>query len=86
MPSFRLTCVTTAPCSLKRCAIDGEAVVLAGDLDAAGVEVLHRLVAAAMAELELVGLGADRPAQQLVAEADAENGHDFIAPWMGRIA
>ena len=35
--------------------VDGEAVVLAGDLDSAGVEVLDRLVAAAVAELELVG-------------------------------
>ncbi len=53
--------------------IDREAVVLAGDLDLAGVQVLHRLIAAAMAELELECLGAQRQAQQLVAEADAED-------------
>ena len=48
-----------------------EAVVLAGDLDAAGGEVLDRVVGAAVAERQLVGLQADRAAQQLVAEADA---------------
>ena len=34
---------------------------------------LHRMVAAAMAELQLVGLGAERQAHQLVTEADAEH-------------
>src|SRR3954452_5176867 len=51
---------------------DREAVVLRGDLDAAGLEVLDGVVAAAMAEGQLEGLQADRPAQQLMAEADAE--------------
>ena len=46
----------------QRVGIDGEAVVLRGDLDLAGVEVLHRLVGAAVAELELVGLAAQRRA------------------------
>src|SRR6185295_10475391 len=36
--------------------IDAEAVVLRGDLDLAGREILHRLVRAAMAELQLVRL------------------------------
>src|SRR5947207_3018489 len=35
--------------------IDDEAVVLAGDLDLAGGEVLDRLIGAAMAAVELVG-------------------------------
>ena len=34
---------------------------------------MHRLVAAVMAELELVGLAAERQAEDLVAEADAED-------------
>src|SRR3954471_4996644 len=50
----------------------GEAVVLRGDLDAAGLEVLDRVVAPAVAERELERLQAHRAAQQLVAEADAE--------------
>ena len=37
------------------------------------VRSLHRLVAAAMAELELEGLSAKRVAEHLVAEADAED-------------
>src|SRR4051794_26354928 len=49
-----------------------EAMVLRGDLDAAGLEVLHRVVAAAVAERQLEGLQAHGPAQQLVAEADPE--------------
>src|SRR3954447_11712125 len=49
-----------------------EAVVLRGDLDPAGLEVLDRVVAAAVAERELERLQADRAAQQLMAEADAE--------------
>ncbi len=44
--------------------VDGEAVVLRGDGDLAGGQVLHRLVAAAVAELELVSvLPAERAAR-----------------------
>ena len=53
--------------------IDGEAVVLRGDLDRAGLQVLHRLVRAAVAELELERLRAAGQAEQLVAQADAED-------------
>src|SRR3954453_8069276 len=49
----------------------GEAVVLRGDLDLAGRQVLDRVVAAAVAERELERLQPDRPAQQWMAEADA---------------
>src|SRR4051794_6122435 len=49
---------------------DGKAVVLRGDLDLAGGQVLDRVVAAAVAEGQLEGLQADRAAEQLVAEAD----------------
>ena len=34
--------------------IDAEAVVLAGDLDLAGLEVLDRMISPAMAELQLI--------------------------------
>src|SRR3954454_8645131 len=51
-----------------------EAVVLGGDVDPPGVEVLDRMVRAAVPEGELEGLEADRPAEQLVAEADPDNG------------
>src|SRR4051794_31483857 len=53
---------------------DGEAVVLGGDVDPPRLQVLDRVVGAAMAEGELVGLKADGAAEQLVAEADAEDG------------
>src|SRR5947209_7696852 len=59
---------------LQRCAVYGEAVVLAGDFHAAGVEVFDGLIAAAMAEFKFVGCGANRAAEELVAEANAENG------------
>src|SRR3954452_5357531 len=50
---------------------DREAVVLRGDLDLARAQVLDRVVGAAVAEGELVGLQADALAQQLMAQADA---------------
>ena len=55
--------------------LDREAVVLGGDLDDAGAQVLDRVVGAAVAELELEGLHAERLRQELVPEADAEHGH-----------
>src|SRR3954447_5746765 len=51
--------------------LDREAVVLGGDLDLAGPQVLDRVVAAAVAEGQLVGLQPNGLAEQLVAEADA---------------
>src|SRR5690348_3937050 len=50
----------------KRRGIDGEAVILARDHDAARVQILHRMVRAMMAELHLHGLRAHRESQQLV--------------------
>ena len=50
-----------------------EAVVLRRDLDPPGAQVLDRVVRAAVAERQLERLEADRAAQQLVAEADAEH-------------
>ena len=52
--------------------VDREAVIVRGDLDLAGGHVLHRLVDATVAELQLVGAEAECAAKQLVAEADAE--------------
>ena len=52
--------------------VDGEAVVVGGDLDPAGGQVHHRLVDAAVPVRQLVGAEAQRAAEQLVAEADAE--------------
>ena len=74
VPSNRLTWVTSTP-SGSVFVVHREAVVLAGDLDLAGGEVLHRLVGAAMAAVQLVGARAERQRQQLVAEADAEDRH-----------
>ena len=71
LPSNRLMCVTVTP-SGSDCLVDREAVVLAGDLDLAGGQVLDRLVGAAMAARQLVGPPAQRERQQLMAEADAE--------------
>src|SRR3954466_2068398 len=53
-------------------AIDREAVVHAGDLDAAVGEALDRMVGAAVALVHLRGARTDREAEQLMAEADAE--------------
>ena len=47
--------------------IDAETVVLAGDFDLAGAEVLDRVVGATVAELELISLGAHRQGEDLVA-------------------
>ncbi len=52
---------------------DGVVVVLAGDLDAAGGQALDRVVAAVVAEGQLLGRAAEGGGQQLVAEADAED-------------
>ena len=53
----------------------GEVVVLAGDLDRAGRQVLDRVVGAVVAERQLDRLAAECPAEQLVTEADAEDRH-----------
>src|SRR5581483_12239517 len=56
----------------QRIGIDGEAVVLRSDQHAAGIEILHRMIGAVMAEWHLARLRAQREPHQLVAEADAE--------------
>ena len=52
---------------------DREAVVVAGDLDLPGGQVLDRLIHPAVPEAELVGAQPQRPAQHLAAQADAEH-------------
>ncbi len=51
----------------------GVVVVLARDLDHAGLEALHGMVGAVVPEGQLVGRAAQRRGQDLVAEADAED-------------
>ena len=50
-------------------------MVLRRDLDLARQQVLYGVVGAVVAELELVGLAAERQADNLVPEADAEDRH-----------
>src|ERR1051326_4952894 len=53
---------------LERVGIDGEVVVVRGDLDLAGVELLDRMVAAVVSELELERFAAEREADELRSE------------------
>ena len=57
----------------RRAAVDGVVVVLAGDLDLAGVEPAHGMVAPVVPEGELVGPGPDGLGEELVTEADPEH-------------
>src|SRR2546425_669499 len=61
------------PRALDGRGVDGEAVILRRDLDPAGREVLHRMVRAVVTERQLVGPAAGGEAQDLVAEANAED-------------
>lgn len=55
--------------------IDGKAVIVTGNFDMLRVEIFHRLIAAAMTEFQLVRPAAQGEAQQLMAEANAEERH-----------
>src|SRR4030095_933513 len=57
----------------QRRLVDGEAVVLAGDEHAPGIELENRMVRAVVAELHLDRLRAAREPEQLLAQADAEH-------------
>ena len=59
--------------ALKACGIHGIAVVLRGHFNPARRQILHRMIAAAMAELELVRFGAIGEGDHLVAQTDAEH-------------
>ena len=56
----------------QRLADDLDLVVLCGDLDAAGVEVLDRVVGAVVAEAQAARVGARGARHDLVAQADAQ--------------
>ena len=59
----------------QRRLVHREAVVLARDQHAPAVDIEHRVIRAVMTELHLHRLRAAREAEQLVAEADAEDRH-----------
>ena len=69
--------VQVAHLDLRRQAlgVHGVAVVLGGDVHLVGVQVSHRVVCAAVSELELEGAGAKGAPKHLVAQADAHYGH-----------
>ncbi len=58
---------------LQRVGIDGEVVIVRGDLDLAGLHLLHRMIAAVMSELQLVSLAAQRQPDQLMPQTDSED-------------
>ena len=58
----------------KRRGIYYETVVLGGNLNAAGFQILNRLIGSAVAKLELERAAAQRLAEDLVAEANTEHG------------
>ena len=62
----------------QRIDIHGETVVLTGDQHLAAIHILHRVIGAVVAKFHLDGSSADCQSQQLVAHADAKNGHSFL--------
>src|SRR5262249_15897443 len=68
------------PVRRHRRRVDGEAVVLRGDLDLAGGDVLHGVVRAVVAERQLVRPPARRQAEDLVSQAYAEGRHATEEP------
>ena len=52
-------------------------MVLGSDEALGGTDALHGLVMGTVTVFQLVGLGACRPGQKLVAEADAHTGSDM---------
>lgn len=57
----------------QSCLVDCKTMVLTGDLDFAGREILDGLVASAMPKLEFVGAGAKGERKQLMAQADTKS-------------
>src|SRR5690242_20179127 len=53
--------------------VDGETVVLCCDLNLLALEVQNRMIAAMMAELQLVGLPAQSQSHNLVTETDSKD-------------
>ncbi len=59
----------------ERVGIDCKAVILRGDRNFSGAEIFHRLVATAVTELELESFTTESVTEDLIAQADAEDGH-----------
>src|SRR5258708_5503742 len=59
---------------VQRIRIDREAVIVRRDFDFTRLEVFHGMIRAAMTELQLVRAPAKRQAEDLLTEADAEDG------------
>ena len=59
----------------QRVRIDGKAVVLGSDGDFAAAQILDRLVAASVAELEFESRTAKCVGEDLIAQANAKNRH-----------
>src|SRR5579862_3140207 len=57
----------------ERCLVDREPVVLTGNEDAAGIEFLHGMVRAMVAEFHLHGASASGESEDLMSETDAEH-------------
>ena len=58
----------------QRIRVNGEPVILRGDLHPSSRVVQHRMVCAVMSELQLVRLRSQCQAQQLMTQTNAENG------------
>ncbi len=72
VPSYRLRCVTLHVLR-QRFGIDREAVILRRDFDLSGLQEFHRMIRAAMPELQLERLSAERQTENLMTETDAED-------------
>ena len=70
--SFKEECVTATLCG-QALGIDGEGVVLRGDVHLFRTHVLHGMVRPVVSELELIGSAAQGLRQNLVAQADAHD-------------
>src|SRR5438874_1199406 len=57
----------------ERFGIDCEPVVLRGDRDPAALQIFHRLIRAAMTELEFECRSPERETEDLMAETDSED-------------
>ena len=60
--------------AFKRIGIHGEAVILGGYLHLSAFEIFNRLVSSAVPEFKFESFSSEREAQDLVSQADSENG------------
>ncbi len=61
----------------QRCGIHGKTMILAGDQDLAGIEILDRVIGTMMSELHLHGLRTGRQGKELMTKANTEGRHPF---------